>query len=115
MMTQEIVRMEAEIVVDRDKVDPLVAKFAELGFEVEVIDWPDHWQPDDPPNSTVVATVLTELVGRPFWDYVVDILMSCGLHPLGERHNCILMHTDQVEGPSLLRAPGVVRRRPGRA
>jgi hypothetical protein len=52
-------RMEAEIVVDRDKVDPIVAKFVEAGFEIEVIDWPDDW--DDTPSSTIVA-----LTGKKF-------------------------------------------------
>jgi hypothetical protein len=87
-------RMEAEIVTDDP--DPMVTKLTELGFEIEVIVWPD----DD--GSTIVATKLTELDDEFAFYYAVDAIVD----PLGG-----LMGAGLVWKPSLVREPGLVKRR----
>ena len=88
-------RMEAEIVTDDP--DPMVTKLTELGFEIEVIVWPDD------EGSTVVATKLTELDDEfAFYDAVNAIV-----DPLGGT----LMEAGLVWKPSLVREPGLVKRR----
>jgi hypothetical protein len=92
-------RTEAEIVAERP--DPVIAKLTELGFELEVIDWPgeDH--------TTIVAVALTELDPGGFFDHVADIVAV--IDPAA-----FLMGTDVIEGTDPIR-PGVTKRRIGRA
>ena len=89
-------RMEAELVTDTDKVDPIVERLLELGFELEVIDWPGVL------GTTIVATTLTDLEELAFFHYVGAIV-----EPLGAD----LMEAGIVWEPSLIRSPGVRRRR----
>jgi hypothetical protein len=88
--------MEAEIVTDTDKVDPIMERLLELGFELEIIDWPEDL------GTTIVATTLTELEEVAFFHYVGEIV-----DPL----DADLMEAGIVWQPSLLRGPSVRRRR----
>jgi hypothetical protein len=87
-------RMEAEIVTD--KPDPIIKKLTELGFELEVIVWPDD------AGTTIVATMLTDLEEVAFLHHVDEIV-----DPL----EGTVMEAGIVWQPSLIQKPGVVKRR----
>ncbi len=55
-------RMEAEIFTDNP--EPLIEKLIGLGYELEVIDWPDDG------GTTIVATTLTDLEEIAFCTHV---------------------------------------------
>jgi hypothetical protein len=57
-------RMEAEIVTGVDHVERVIARFTELGFELEVIHWADK------ETVTVVAVTVTALSEIDFFHYV---------------------------------------------
>jgi hypothetical protein len=87
-------RMGAEIFTEDP--GPLIETLIGLGYELEVIDWPD----DD--GTTIVATTLTELEEIAFFHHVAAIV--------GPREGTVL-EAWLVWKPGSIPKPGLAKRR----
>ena len=93
--------MEAEIVCDVDKVEPITAKLLELGLAIEeIIDWVAFSD-----RSTIVALMATDLEPLAFFQQIRAIVDPFETSPGA----AFLMQVEAVDRPN----PRVPLRRPG--